>query len=63
MKHRQKQETHKGRGGLAPAGTSWVGWGYAEHAELITMYPPTYVMARSYSTRLLPVSRLFVFCG
>jgi hypothetical protein len=26
----QKQETHKGRGGLDPAGTSWAGWGF-EH--------------------------------
>jgi hypothetical protein len=26
----QKQETHKGRGALDPAGTSWAGWGF-EH--------------------------------
>jgi len=25
----QKQETHKGRGTLDPAGTSWAGWGFA----------------------------------
>jgi hypothetical protein len=49
MKYRQKQETHKGRGGLDPAGTSWAGWGFAEHAELVNMYPPSYVMIRDYT--------------
>jgi hypothetical protein len=29
-----KQETHKGRGALDPAGTSWAGWGFREFAVM-----------------------------
>ena len=32
-----KQETHKGRGALDPAGTSWAGWGF--ESSLITQRP------------------------
>lgn len=45
----QKQETHKGRGAFDPAGTSWAGWGFAEHEELVNADPPTYTMVRDYS--------------
>ncbi|MGI6495422.1 MAG: hypothetical protein ACOX5G_04930 [Kiritimatiellia bacterium] len=32
MKHRQKQETHKGCGALDPYGTTWAGRGFWERA-------------------------------
>lgn len=44
-----KQETHKGRGALDPAGTSWAGWGFEEPSYtflnplIYTNNPPTQV--------------------